>query len=185
MPDYYITNTWAGWNATTTSYGNTAGAVWWNWTGTSATMTTLELYIESVPIPQLTEEERQRQREAEERAATERRQRQEAERLEREAAVARAKELLLAHLNEEQKRELRTERRFTVISADGERVYRIKQGRAQNVELIAPDGRVLERYCAHPVEMVPDEDTMLAQKLMLEADEEAFICVANVTWLAA
>lgn len=36
--------------------------------------------------------------------------------------------------------------------------------------------------CAHPGELVPDADTMLAQKLMLEADEPAFLRVANRHW---
>ena len=33
----------------------------------------------------------------------------------------------------------------------------------------------------HPRERVPDSDTMLAQKLLLEADTERFLKIANVT----
>ena len=58
--------------------------------------------------------------------------------------------------------------------------YRIHKGRSGNVELLAPDGTPLRRYCAHPDLYVPDEDTMLSQKLVLESDEERFLRTANV-----
>jgi hypothetical protein len=36
------------------------------------------------------------------------------------------------------------------------------------------------RFCAHPETDLPDADTMLAQKLMLEADEAGFLAIANL-----
>lgn len=36
-------------------------------------------------------------------------------------------------------------------------------------------------YCIHPTEHVPQADTMLAQKLMIETDEEEFLKTANMT----
>lgn len=61
------------------------------------------------------------------------------------------------------------------------RRYRIRLGRARNVDLVGPDGRVQRTYCCHPAEMVPNEDTMLAQLLMLRTEEEAFLSLANAS----
>jgi hypothetical protein len=105
------------------------------------------------------------------------------ERINREAAEARARArvLLEEHLTEEQRAVLSREKFFEVLSRDGRRRYRITHGRAGNVYLLGPDGRPVTRYCAHPVDRVPDEDTMLAQKLMLESCEEDFLRLANAT----
>lgn len=67
---------------------------------------------------------------------------------------------------------------FEVISVSGE-VYRIKRGRSRNVTRIV-NGQAVEILCAHPQVRCPDEDTMLAQKFMLETDEAAFRKVANI-----
>jgi hypothetical protein len=113
------------------------------------------------------------------------RRRREAERQaairERAEAEQRAERLLLDHLSERQRAEYRERRAFTVISADGERTYRIERGWSGNVKLIGPDGRECRRYCIHPRERVPTEDCMLAQKLLIENDEPAFLRVANAS----
>jgi hypothetical protein len=96
-------------------------------------------------------------------------------------AEQRAERLLLDHLSERQRAEYRERRAFTVISADGERTYRIERGWSGNVKLIGPDGRECRRYCIHPRERVPTEDCMLAQKLLIENDEPAFLRVANAS----
>jgi hypothetical protein len=48
-----------------------------------------------------------------------------------------------------------------------------------NVDVVGRDGKPTHRLCAHPNAGVPDFDTMLAQKLMLEHDDSAFFNVAN------
>lgn len=96
----------------------------------------------------------------------------------------RAKKILDAHLSEEQRAQLARDRFFVVRGSAGKQ-YRIKHGRSGNVELLDAQGRVVERLCAHPAIYCPDEDTMLAQKLALEADEAAFYRVANKTRVAA
>lgn len=64
---------------------------------------------------------------------------------------------------------------------DAGKWYRIHRGRSGNVALLErKDGREVERYCAHPVASLPDEDTMLAQKLMLQHDRARFLELANV-----
>lgn len=130
---------------------------------------------------------RERERlEAEERAFDERqrRWREEAEerRRQQEIANAKAEKLLLQHLTPEQRDEYQRLKRFHVHLPDG-RVYRIQKGWAGNVKLVesAEDERVLESLCIHPRIRCPDQDNMLAQKLMLEHSEEEFRRIANIS----
>jgi hypothetical protein len=115
-------------------------------------------------------------------AATEQHQRALA--IERAAAAARAEILLTESLTAAQAAELQQTNAFhlTTIAADGtRRRYRIRRGRAGNVDQLDDAGRVLKRLCIHPTLAVPDADTMLAQKLLLETDEATFLRVANHT----
>lgn len=104
---------------------------------------------------------------------------------ERAKARDRAARLLREVLSPEQAEELTREGRFhlDVLSKDGSRRrYRINRGRSRNVQQVEPgSGRVIKTLCAHPVAAVPDEDTMLAQKLMLETAEDDFLRMANVS----
>jgi hypothetical protein len=107
--------------------------------------------------------------------------------IEAEAERARAREratrLLHEHLTAEQLEELSRAGRFhlDVLSQDGRRRrYRINRGRSRNVqEIDLGNGRIIKTLCAHPAAAVPDEDTMLAQKLMLETAEAEFLRIAN------
>ena len=84
-----------------------------------------------------------------------------------------AAELLLEScLSEEQRRNLVHRNFFEVISSKGQ-LWRIWRGKAWNVR------RGSEIWCASPRVDVPDADAMLAQKLWLETDEDAFCSVAN------
>ena len=96
-----------------------------------------------------------------------------------EQAVAkeRAEELLRSCLTSQQREELEQKHHFHLFV--GNRKYRINRGRTRNIELVDEQGKVVKRLCAHPSEMIPDADTMLAQKLMLETDEESFLKIAN------
>jgi hypothetical protein len=98
------------------------------------------------------------------------------------AAAARAKALLEENLSAAQRDELAKARYFTVHSHDAQREYRITHGRAGNV-LLFKDGRAVKKFCIHPAIACPDEDTMLAQKLLLETDEKEFLRIANHTTL--
>lgn len=102
--------------------------------------------------------------------------------------------------DEEQRAEYLRDKAFTVRLPDGKR-YRIKKGWAGNVErvedvrlpqqqspsLVANDRHyvAVEKLCIHPNDWVPDQDNMLAQKLLLEADEAKFRRIANITRLRA
>lgn len=100
---------------------------------------------------------------------------------ERVRATTRARALLFSALSRDQQRSLE-ERNFFDMNVNG-RTYRIHQGTHGNVRLI--QGGVETRlYCAQPPD-IPTEDAMLAQKLMLETDEPAFLRVANERILRA
>lgn len=95
-------------------------------------------------------------------------------------AKERASMLLLQHLTEEQRREYTERGRFLVEVKSGRR-YEIRRGRQHNVKLVDETRRVHADLCITTSEPVPDEDVMLAQKLLLLLDEEQFLRIANVT----
>jgi hypothetical protein len=108
-----------------------------------------------------------------------------AERKKKEAeAHARAEDLLKQMLSAAQKKEYETAREFTVVTESGKR-YKIRHGWAGNVDEIDESGKAAARYCIHPTIGCPHPDNMLAQKLMLETDEKAFLKIANKTRLIA
>lgn len=96
-----------------------------------------------------------------------------------------AEALLVRHLNEVQREQFRKDRHFEILSKDGKRRYRIRHGWGGNVDVFDPSGKPIERLCIHPTVPVPYADNMLAQKLLLEADETEFRRIANVTRLAS
>lgn len=104
------------------------------------------------------------------------RERQDAERA---ACEARAEALLLSSITPRQASQYRRLKWFTVRGASGDQ-YRVRKGRVGNVDRIDAAGRVVDRWCAHPAEFVPDCDTMLAQALMLETDDAHFRRMANM-----
>lgn len=94
-------------------------------------------------------------------------------------ATERANELLHAHLTDAQRSDLARDGFFFVDSLRGNK-YRIRRGRVGNVDAMHQCGeKVSHRLCAHPQLYVPDGDTMLAQKLMLEHNEDEFLRLAN------
>jgi hypothetical protein len=118
------------------------------------------------------------------------RERREAAARELQEAHRKAEELLATHLAPEQREQYRREKKFEVIlkarfGLGSSRRYRVEHGWSGNVYLLDKDGRAIERFCIHHRESVPVPDLMLAQKLMLETDEEQFLKTANRTRLAA
>jgi hypothetical protein len=96
-----------------------------------------------------------------------------------------ARELLLEQLTSEQRASLEQHNWFLVRGQSG-RHYRIRDDGhvVGNIEVIEHDllghERVLHRLCGHLSEYgMPLADHLLAQKLMLEADEETFLRLAN------
>lgn len=106
----------------------------------------------------------------------------------KDAANARARRLLVQMLNADQKKELEEKNQFhlTVHDRDGSmRVYRIEYGFQGNVKLLGTNGQPVKRYCIHADSRLPYEDQMLAQKMLLEANEPEFLRIANMAHIRA
>jgi hypothetical protein len=97
---------------------------------------------------------------------------------EREDARCKAEKLLRESLDEEQLAQFDETRWFYVISQSGKR-YRIRCGWEGNIDELDEDDLIVAEWCIHPRIQVPTEDSMLIQKLMLEADEARFWEIAN------
>lgn len=92
-------------------------------------------------------------------------------------AIERSKALLYNCLAPQQIHDLETKTYFIVDLKHSR--YRINAHSCGNVTKIDEAGNLLAQYCAAP-QGVPLYDEMLAQKLMLEADEQGFLDIANV-----
>lgn len=90
-------------------------------------------------------------------------------------AQERALNLLLENLNAEQREEYLEYKLFRVVGNRGG-MYTIKRERQVNIINGAGD-----RLCAVSKESVPLEDMLLAQKLLIETDEDEFLRVA-INW---
>ena len=162
--------TWIDWNSNQNTSASASMALVWNkWTTSSGTTDSSG----SIGYREPTAEEHEATR-----LANEERERQQKE------AEARAEKILDENLNEEQ-RKVYAERKVVPITTAKGRKYLIKKGRTGNVYRLDEHGREVEKFCIHPDEMVPDQDTMLAQLLWLRWCEEEFLRIANVTKLAA
>lgn len=96
----------------------------------------------------------------------------------RPGAKRRASELLRAVLTAEQYSQLIQQGHIDIPSpSDPERIYRVPKypGRVQ----VREKGRVTMWLCLQPFERVPDADVVVIHKLMIEADEEAYLQKAN------
>lgn len=95
----------------------------------------------------------------------------------RKAAERRAEDLLLQLLDAKQRKDFKEKDYFVVHGRN--RRYRLRRGRTANIDVVCPKGKVEHRLCIHPRDDVPDCDTLVAQKLMIEADEDLVLRVAN------
>lgn len=175
---------WHDWCDSTSASSATSDVIWAGWTSADSgsiiysspkTLQNLDQYRE-------TEEQQQARLEHERQAQLEREQRRETARLEREEAQRKAQELLRESLDKEQQEQLEKTKWFFVIGQSGKR-YRIRDGWSGNVDELNEEDRIVATYCIHPQRHVPVEDSMLIQKLMLEADEPCFLQIANKTTL--
>jgi hypothetical protein len=94
-----------------------------------------------------------------------------------------AKRLLKSLLTDEHEDSLVKKGNFDLTV--GDRVYRVSPG--GGVTRLGADGKADEAYCIHPDRalLLPLEDWAVAQKLLLETDEEEFLRIANKTRLRA
>lgn len=181
---YTTDNVWYAWSdskitATATATTTTTNDTWVTWTTDSTTGRGVRnVQIRQVAPPHFYRPGAEQRAEDRARAARIAVAREEKARKQAEAD-ARANELLMDNLTEQQKEDVVRDGFFFVPSKRPDRQYRIRKGRVGNVDVMEK-GRVLHRLCAHPDVQCPDDDTRLAQKLMLEHMEDAFIGRANV-----
>lgn len=162
--------TWDAWNTSTAVTQTQATATWYTWcTIETAIFGAYEADRHTIDIE---EQRRINIMQAEHMARMEENTRK------RDEAEARAEKLLLENLSLQQRLDYEKHRYFVVHGRNKTR-YRIRRGRSGNVDVVTKSGHIEHRLCAHPNEYVPDCDTMLAQKLMLEFDEANFLRVAN------
>jgi hypothetical protein len=93
------------------------------------------------------------------------------------AAKRRARELFLSKLDERQRRSWHLRRRFDVVAGGGRR-YTIGSYRSFNVS----SGDAV--FCVEVEGRIPVYDKLLAQKLLIESDEQLFLARANVRTLS-
>lgn len=166
---------WQGWNQnytastgsiTTTNITYITDNVWTNWN---------DLYTSSgsasnqyVYYPNAEDERRLREqyrRENEERQVR---------------AASRALRILKSVLSPEQARQYDEHQFFEVLAKNGTVRYILARGRSANVYRLDAEGKPVKRFCVHPGIACPDEDTLLAQKLLLETNPAEFERLANV-----
>jgi len=169
ISDLYVSNITAA-----TTYSNIT------WTTTTGTLTTahmnpLTVYYDPPDPPPPTPAEVA----AFYRRQAELRQPEQAQRAERNAATARAEELLLSMLDDVQRASYLNIKVFEVIGSLGGR-YRIRPGTMGNVDALDPAGEWIGALCAHPTGGLPLPDVALAQMLHLITDEADFVQKANV-----
>jgi len=174
---YWVTSSAStgGTCSTSTSSNNTAWYAWNNSTGTSTTTA----YIDEANEvwERWTENQHSAHVQAQQQELARKRRIREA-RIRRMKEL-RAKRLLKQHLNEEQRAMLNDKDHFYMRAASGQ-LYRIRNGRSGNVDVMHDESRRQHSLCAHPNDYCPNYDTMLAQKLMLETNEEEFKRIANI-----
>jgi hypothetical protein len=153
--------------ATYTVTSNDAAALYWGCSANAATVTWTDAHTYTVPARVLTpaEVEAERVRIAAVKEAE-------------DTARGRAEDLLNRYLREDQRATLKERGWFLVEGKSGAR-YRIYRGRSHNVKLLDAGDREVASLCAHPQMVVPEADTMLSQKLMLELAEDRFLAIAN------
>ena len=103
---------------------------------------------------------------------------QEKEREERRVAVKKAEALFLSCLTEKQREQFSKDKTFKVTGSGGKNRYLIDCGSMIENVYLTKWGKPVIAYCAGPWRTSISWDFHLAQKLILESDEAAFLKVA-------
>jgi hypothetical protein len=166
---------WTNWNqpyvtgSNCIATGNIAIGIWQAWVNAQGQA------IYTPRLDPIGQEERERLLQAETARFLEYEQR-------RTRAEVRARSLLVDHLLPEQRDSLEKRRCFELVTRDGKRRYRVHAD--GQVRLLDGQGQEVESYCIHePGLYLPRSDSVLAKTLLLEANEERFLKIANKTVL--
>lgn len=104
------------------------------------------------------------------------------QRAERQEALHKSRDLLLAHLTPEQRDTFENRKWFVVHGGRTRTKYRIRtESYTHNIDVLRGGGdRVSHQLCAHCAGTnIPLHDHHLTQKLSLECDEDYFLSIAN------
>lgn len=93
-------------------------------------------------------------------------------------ADAKAELLLRSVLTPDQLTDYEKHQRFDVRSQHGN-LYRLKYGKVRNIQRLNHEHEPVMGYCIHPKESVPVADVLVAQKLLIEGDEDRFLQTAH------
>ena len=175
--------TWRNWVSSTSATTATASYIWTSWVQDAILHKQLRrvdrgqnLPPRVVMTPEQIEAERVARRIEQERMAAE----VKAANAAREIAKEKANKLLRSALSPKQLEELNSKGHFHCKSNKGH-LYRIHVGTHGNVRRVEA-GKEIESLCIQP-DNVPTGDAMLAQKLMIETDEDTFRKIANISRL--
>lgn len=163
MAGYSPAQTWVSWN--TVYYTTNATTVWQSWNDGYQTYGPGQTPTAQTPVYECTPEQAEAARAAVKRI---------------EDARTRAKELLVEHLDPEQ-RESYEKHGLFIVETPRKNRYRLSSNHAPRK--LSGDKDAVS-YCIHTYG-VPREDELLGFKLLLEANEEEFLRTANATALAA
>jgi hypothetical protein len=107
-----------------------------------------------------------------------------------EEAAKKATETLMRMLNADQRRTAREGKFFYIRGSEGNRYRLALNAYSGNVAWVDDNGTARGIFCAHPNMYglstdgksgpLPKNDAVIAQKLMLETDEKAFMKIANI-----
>lgn len=170
--NYSTNGVWQVWCDGIASTSATSSGVWVVWNAEyKVNGSVVHQYQQHQAQPETEEQKQARlRREEEARLAEEARKKAEAE------SKRKAEELLVSQLNPVQRKQLKEMDAFMVEL----QMKRYKIRRGQRVLELDKDNKPVAQYCIHPSDyQIPSADVMLAQKLLLEHDEDAFLRIAN------
>lgn len=178
---------WTYWTTTTaTSTTNVVQPQWYEWQNAGTASYKIAVCgrgVYDLPAQETAEQRAERlERQAAERAKWAREARR--HKIRAEVAAIRARRLLDEILTADQAEQYERDRYFELAVHDSRtgsvRRFRVSHGRSGNVAEIDESGHVRRRACIHPYGVnEPTEDTLAAQKLLLETNLEEFERVAN------
>ncbi len=179
-------NAWYEWNDSTTDC-TTNDTTWVTWTSATETITLECRDATPYQAESLSQEEIDRRHAEQQQRITNARQASEQAEKERVAARKRAMKLLLTNLTKKQKNQFDKHQFFIVQGGKSKRKYRIRSHKnavsipMANIDVLHHDNDndVDHRICFHLSYGIPLGDQLLAQKLMLEHDEDKAIEVSN------
>lgn len=96
----------------------------------------------------------------------------------RQQVEERVEQVMCSVLSPEQYAQLKTSGYLDIPSpSNPKRVYRIPYG--LGMVAVLEGGRCVERLCAQPTASIPDQETVVIHKLMIEGDEQEYLRLAN------